>query len=257
MKAIRFFFSTVTVFFLVILLAGCYHRPDAEILISKIYNTHFHEWLMQTGHDLNLRDMYTVSADSIRYFLGEADGIIISGGEDVNPALYGMEDEIGKCEKIDYRRDTLEIRMIKYAMENRIPLLCICRGCQILNVANRGTLIPDIPTDFDTIILHQGGTSRHWINIPEGTLLYDICHTTGDTVNSYHHQAVKDVASSFIAVAFAEDSLVEAIELADTTGRSFVLGVQWHPEGMEFSHPLSGLIAMRFIEECIKKARSR
>ncbi len=255
MKAIKVFFSTV--FFLVIILAGCEHRPDAEILISKIYSDNFHDWLIQSGAELNLRDMYPVSTDSIEYFLRQADGIIISGGEDVNPALYGMEEEIGKCEEIDYWRDTLEIRMIKYAMENKVPLLCICRGCQILNVANRGTLIPDIPTDFDTIILHRGGTNKHWVNILEGTFLHDICQTTGDTVNSYHHQAVKDAGSSLRAVAFAGDSLIEAIELADTSGYPFILGVQWHPEGMEFSHPLSGPIAMKFIEESIKKARSK
>jgi len=213
--------------------------------------------LMQSGSDLNLINAYPISMDSIGYWLVRADGIIISGGEDVNPALYGMEEAIGECEEINNMRDTLEIRMIKYAMENDVPLLCICRGCQILNVANGGTLIPDIATDFDTIILHRGGTSKHWVNISEGSLLYEICQTTGDTVNSYHHQAVKDVASSFRAVAYAEDSLIESIELADTTGHSFILGVQWHPEGMAFSHPLSGPIAMKFIEESIKKARSR
>jgi putative glutamine amidotransferase len=255
MKSIKLSFSFA--FLLVIFLVSCNHRPDAEILISKIYNDNFHDWLMQSGADLNLINMYPVSADSIEYFLRQADGIIISGGEDVNPALYGMEEESGKCEGIDDRRDTLEIRMIRYAMENKVPLLCICRGCQILNVANGGTLIPDIPADFDTIILHRGGTSKHWVDISEGTLLYNICHTTGDTVNSYHHQAVKDVAPLFRAVAFAEDSIIEAIELADTPGHSFILGVQWHPEGMEFSHPLSGTIAMKFIEESIKKARSR
>lgn len=253
MKSIKPIISSV--FLLVILLVSCNHRPDAEILISKIYNNNFPEWLSQTGKNLVFKDMYNIRKDSIEYFLRQADGIIISGGEDVNPALYGMEDAMMKCEEIDYRRDTLEINMIKYAMENSIPLLCICRGCQILNVANGGTLIPDIPTDFDTIITHRGGTSRHLVNISEGTLLYKICRTVGDTVNSYHHQAVKDIAPSFRAAAYAQDSLVEAIELADTTMHPFILGLQWHPEGMEFSQSLSGVIATRFIEEAIKKAR--
>jgi len=244
-------------FLFVILLVCCNHKPEVEILISKIYNDNFHEWLMQTGTDLDLKDMYSVRADSIEYFLRQADGIIISGGEDVNPALYGKEEEIGKCEEIDYRRDTLEIRMIKYAMENRIPLLCICRGCHILNVANGGTLIPDIPSDFDTVIVHRGGTSKHWINILEGTLLYKICHTKGDTVNSYHHQAIKEVAPSFRAVAYAQDSLTEAIELIVTSLHPFILGVQWHPEGMEFSHSLSGPIAVSFTQEAIKEATKK
>jgi putative glutamine amidotransferase len=237
-------------------MSGCQRYSAPCILISKDYTPNFHEWLTQVDRRLDLVNMYPVGSDSIEYFLAKSNGIIISGGPDVNPALYGKEDEIGKCEEIDYRRDTLEITMIRYALDNRIPLLCICRGCQILNVANGGTLIPDIPSDFDTIIQHRGGTSKHWINIQEGTLLYEICQTKGDTVNSYHHQAVRDVALSFRAVAFAEDSLVEAIELAGTSRHPFILGIQWHPEAMEFSNPLSGTIAERFIEET-KKARSR
>jgi putative glutamine amidotransferase len=248
-------FNTILLFPLVILLAGSCNKPGTTILISKIYNDNFHEWLNKSGKELELKDMYPVGKDSIEYFLSQAGGIIISGGPDVNPALYGSENEIYKCEEIDYRRDTLEIRMIKYAMENRIPLLCICRGMQILNVSNGGTLVLDIPTDFDTIIRHRGGTSSHRVNIVEGSLLSSFCHTAGDSVNSYHHQAVRDIALSFRAVAFAEDGLIEAMELKDTAGRSFVLGVQWHPEGMDYSHPLSVTIADKFIDEAIKKAR--
>jgi putative glutamine amidotransferase len=254
MKSPRFYF--LCAFLIALILSGCQRYSAPCILISKKYTTNFPEWLTQVNKRLDLVDMYPVDPDSIDYYLMKSSGIIISGGPDVNPSLYGKEDEIGKCEEIDNRRDTLEIRMIRYAMENRVPLLCICRGCQILNVANGGTLIPDIPSDYDTIIIHRGGTSKHWVNISEGTLLYEICQTRGDTVNSYHHQAVDDLAPLFRAVAFAEDSLIEAIELADTSQGLFILGVQWHPEAMEFSDPLSGKIAERFIEET-KKARSR
>jgi putative glutamine amidotransferase len=250
-------FSYILLFSMVLSLTGCSHHTPCTILISKIYTNNFHDWLMQVGDSLELKDMYPVSQDSVEYFLRRACGIIISGGPDVNPALYGEKDEILKCEEIDYRRDTLEINMIRYAMENKIPLLCICRGNQILNVANGGTLIPDIPSDYDTIIKHRGGMSRHWVNIAERTLLNDICNTAGDTVNSYHHQAVRDVASSFRAVAFAGDGLIEAIEMKDISSHPFILGVQWHPEAMDYSHSLSGPIAERFIDEAIKKARSK
>jgi putative glutamine amidotransferase len=251
-----FKFSFILLFSLVLSLSGCRHNSAYTILISKLYTTNFNDWLMQVDDDLDLIDMYQVSRDSIEYFLMHASGIIISGGPDVNPALYGEEDEILKCEEIDYRRDTLEINMIRYAIENKIPMLCICRGLQILNVANGGTLIPDIPSDYDTIIQHRGGTSKHWVNLTEKTLLNDICSTTGDTVNSYHHQAVRDIASAYRAVAFAEDGIIEAIELKDISSHPFILGVQWHPEAMDNSHPLSGPIAERFINEAIKKARS-
>lgn len=256
-------------FSVILILSGCHHRMLPCILISKEYTPNFHEWLSQDDRRVDLVNMYAVGADSIEYYLLRSDGIILSGGPDVNPALYGKEEMAGICEDIDYRRDTLEYRMIRYAMYNNIPLLAICRGCQILNVANGGTLIPDIPSYFDTVILHNGGTNKHLINILEGTLLYEICQTGRDTVNSYHHQAVEETAPSFRAVAFAEDSLIEAIELADTSLHPFILGIQWHPEAMEFSDQLSGPIAVRFISETkthflerrlteeTKKARSR
>lgn len=254
MKFIKLIFPVI--FSVVLILCGCQRQSAPSILISKEYTTNFQDWLTRVDKKLNLTNMYNVNPDSIEYFLMHSNGIIISGGPDVNPVLYGKVDEIGKCEEIDYRRDTLEIRMIRYAMENRIPLLCICRGCQILNVANGGTLIPDIPSDFDTIITHRGGTSKHRVNISERTLLYEICQTRGDTVNSYHHQAVNHIAPLFRAVAFAEDGLIEAIEMEDTSRHPFILGVQWHPEAMELSNPLSGPLAERFIAET-KKARSR
>jgi putative glutamine amidotransferase len=243
--------------FVFIIQTGCQHEKRPLIVISKAYGTVFQEWFSQVGHELDFINMYGVREDSIDYYLSESSGIVLSGGPDVNPALYGREDEIEKCEDIDYWRDTLEIRMIRYAMAEKIPLLCICRGLQILNVSNQGTLIPDIATDYDTIIRHRGKQSMHWVDIVEGSMLHKITQTVGDSVNSSHHQAVKDVASSFISVAFAEDGLVEAIELADTSVHLFILGVQWHPERMSFENSLSGPIAERFIQEVIKFHRQK
>ena len=242
----------IILFLPVIILAGCQHPEKPTILISKATGTVFRDWLSQADSDVDIINMYIVSQDSIEYFFSHSSGMILTGGPDINPTLYGREDETEKCEGIDNRRDSLEIRMIRYAMTNKIPLLCICRGHQILNVANGGTLIPDIPSEYDTIVIHRGKSAKHWVNVTEGTMLYRVCLTAGDTVNSSHHQAVKDIANSFKAVAFAEDGLVEAIELSDTTDHPFILGVQWHPERLSFEHPLSGPIALRFIEEVSK-----
>ncbi len=237
---------------MLIIQTGCQHEKRPLILISKANGTVFQEWFSQTGYELDLINMYRVRPDSIDYFLSESSGIVLSGGPDVNPALYGKGDEIEKCEDIDYRRDTLEIRMIRYAMAEKIPLLCICRGLQILNVSNQGTLIPDIATDYDTIIRHRGKQSMHWVDVVEGSMLHRITQTIGDSVNSSHHQAVKEIASSFRSVAFAKDGLVEAITLADTSVHPFILGVQWHPERMSFENPLAGRIAECFIQEVRK-----
>lgn len=242
----------IILFLPVIILAGCQRSKKPIILISKANGSVFQDWLLQVDDDLDIINMFGISQDSVEYLLTQSSGMILPGGPDIHPALYGRGDEIEKCENIDNRRDSLEIIMIRYAMTNKIPLLCICRGHQILNVANGGSLIPDIPSDYDTIIIHRGKPGKHWVNVTEGTMLWRICQTHGDTVNSSHHQAIKDIASSFKAVAFAKDGLVEAIELSDTTDHPFILGVQWHPERMEFSNPLAGPIAEKFIREVRK-----
>lgn len=146
--------------------------------------------------------------------------------------------------------------MIRYAMENDIPLLCICRGHQILNVANLGSLIIDIPADFDTTILHRTD-GKHMVRVVEATLLSEIVGAESGLVNSRHHQAVELIAPGFRASAFAPDGIIEAIEPVDPGGHPFILGLQWHPESLilesdsEFSLP----IAIRFMKEVHKVKR--
>jgi putative glutamine amidotransferase len=144
--------------------------------------------------------------------------------------------------------------MIQYAMENDIPLLGICRGHQILNVANNGSLIIDIPSDYDTTIVHRKG-GDHMVRIIEGTLLSDLILPDSGLVNSSHHQAVEDLAPGFRASAFAPDGIIEAIEPVDPYEHPFILGVQWHPETLvrvSENHPFSMPILMRFVEEVHK-----
>jgi putative glutamine amidotransferase len=183
-----------------------------------------------------------------------ADGIIISGGPDVNPGIYGKAQEKDRCESIDNRRDSLELRMIKYAIENKIPLLGICRGHQILNVANKGSLIIDIPSDYDTTIIHRRG-GDHMVKIVEGTLLSELITPDSGLVNSSHHQAVETLAPGYRATAFARDGIIEAIEPVEPDGHPFILGVQWHPETLireSENHPFSLPILLRFVEEVHK-----
>jgi putative glutamine amidotransferase len=140
--------------------------------------------------------------------------------------------------------------MIRYAMENHIPLLGICRGHQILNVANKGSLIIDIPSDYDTTIVHRGGDG-HMVRIMEGSLLADLLPDSG-MVNSSHHQAVEVLAPGFQVTAMAPDGIIEAIEPVDRMSHPFILGVQWHPETLvraDENHPFSLPILQKFVEE--------
>lgn len=249
--------SILHVLTLILLLAGACQSPEPKpiILVSKEYENRFKNWLAQADSTIERINMYTVGRDSIDHYLSLADGMIISGGPDINPALYGKESELARCGPIDHRRDTLELNMIRYAMQNGIPLLCICRGHQILNVANQGSLIIDIPVDYDTAIIHRT-EGKHMVHIVEGTLLSEIIEPDSGLINSRHHQAVERIAPGFRAVAFAPDGIIEAIEPADAVKYSFILGLQWHPESMieEPGNPFSFPVAARFMEEIHKYA---
>jgi putative glutamine amidotransferase len=242
---------------ILIIAAACQsHDPTPVVLVSKEYDNRFAEWLPMAGKSINQVNMYDVDPDSIGFYLNIADGIIITGGPDVNPAIYGKETDTGRCGTIDHRRDTLELEMIRYAMENNIPLLGICRGNQILNVASKGSLIIDIPADHDTIIKHCCRVN-HPVRIAEGSMLSAIIGQDAGQVNSSHHQAVENLAPGFRAAAFAPDGIIEAIEFVDRNEHPFVLGIQWHPETLvreSENHPFSLPIVIRFMEEVHKVA---
>lgn len=131
-----------------------------------------------------------------------------------------------------------------------MPVLGICRGEQILNVSNGGSLFTDIPTDIGKKVSHRNDTmAYHHITIKEGTLLYKICGVKEGIVNSAHHQCVDKIAGNFVVSANADDGVVEAYELRDRNFQPFMLGVQWHPERLPKDSPLSLPIAKYFIQK--------
>ena len=164
------------------------------------------------------------------------DGVLLTGGPDVRPSLYGA-DETHPTVKIDDRRDAYELPLAKAAMERRMPLLAICRGVQVLNVAAGGTLIQDLPSERPGGLNHSVVTPTtaisHDVAVVPGTLLERIMAPQLKDglrldVNSRHHQAIDSVAPGFVASAAAPDGTVEAIEASGQEG--FCVGVQWHPE---------------------------
>lgn len=183
------------------------------------------------------------------------DGVLLTGGVDVDPVLYGEADRHSTV-KIDAERDSYETALTKLALERSLPLFAICRGVQLLNVVAGGTLVQDIPTTLTTNLVHRRPkpprvrkTGAHEINLAPGTrlasLLGEASTKSGHvTVNSRHHQAIKALAPGFVVSATAPDGVVEAIERPDTT---FCVGVQWHPENYwrtgEFSSLFEGLVA--------------
>ncbi|WP_339253037.1 gamma-glutamyl-gamma-aminobutyrate hydrolase family protein [Sporosarcina sp. FSL W8-0480] len=161
------------------------------------------------------------------------DGLIISGGGDVNPLLFN-EEPLPQLGNVTPERDSIELELLRHMLKLDKPILGICRGHQLLNVALGGTLYQDIISqNTNPILQHNQNAKRehqsHAVHIEKGTILESIAATDKILVNSFHHQALKDVPSPLIVSGKASDGIVEAIE---STNHHFVVGVQWHPEAL-------------------------
>ena len=165
--------------------------------------------------------------------LDRCDGLLLTGGDDVNPACYG-EEALPCCGEFTHERDWAEPILVRHAIENDIPILGICRGMQIVNAALGGTLYQDIALYFGDTLKHPcydiPAGDAHSMRILPGTLLRDVIGMDECMVNSRHHQAVKKVAPGLKISAQAPDGLVEGLEAED--GRP-ILCVQWHPESLQ------------------------
>jgi putative glutamine amidotransferase len=156
------------------------------------------------------------------------DGLVITGGCDIDPARYGQP-PLDVSDEPDKDRDELEAALLSQAIEADLPVLAICRGLQLLNVVCRGTLKQDIPGHKA-----KGVVEAHPVAIRPGSKLGAILNQTAISVNSRHHQAVDRVGEALVVSAEAPDGTVEALEHRD---KRFVLAVQWHPEDRVLSHP--------------------
>jgi putative glutamine amidotransferase len=161
------------------------------------------------------------------------DGLILTGGEDMDPSLYGAEPS-PRLNPPSRERDLFELALFAAARLRELPILGICRGIQVINVAMGGTLYQDLPTERPALVEHQpeGGRDRrcHRLRIQPGSRTALALGTTSVAVNSSHHQAIKDLAPGLIATAWTDDDLIEAAETRH--GLPWVLAVQWHPEEM-------------------------
>jgi putative glutamine amidotransferase len=162
--------------------------------------------------------------------LDHVSGLVLSGGADVDPRLYGEEPH-PRLGRVIPERDAFELALCREALERRLPILAICRGQQVLNVATGGTLFQDIPSQVSGAHDHDPETERwatsHTVTIVPGTRLRAILGADTVAVNSFHHQAVRTPGAGVVISAHSEDGIVEGIEIPD---QPFAVGVQWHPE---------------------------
>jgi gamma-glutamyl-gamma-aminobutyrate hydrolase PuuD len=172
--------------------------------------------------------------------LDNVDGLLLTGGYDVDPGVYG-ETMLNDTVRVDAERDAFELPLARLAFERDVPLLAICRGCQVLNVALGGTLWQDIPAQLPSAGAHRQhapmAAVTHAVRVAAGSMLACLLdRPEGVTLqtNTAHHQAIRDAAHSLAVVGHAEDGVVEAV---GAEGRRFVLGVQWHPESLAEAWP--------------------
>ncbi len=254
----KVFISSLSILIISFLITGCSqdHKPDGlTIAISKSgpgeSYLNYISWLKIADTTLTTHNMYKLSLDSALTLLSKCDGLVLTGGPDVYPGSYGKEGDTAKAGPIDYRRDTLEFLMIEKALELGMPVVGICRGLQILNISQGGSLIVDIPTDFYSKIFHRcpdKNNCYHRVVVDTNSLLFKTSGAVMGFANTNHHQGIDRLANSFVPVAWSDDSLIEAIEWKDDNN-PYLLAVQWHPERLDPGNPLSLPIAMYFLKE--------
>ena len=195
------------------------------IILSKASKNYIN-WI--DGEDIIILDAYTIkNTDSI---LKLADGIILTGGEDINPLEYNNTSNLKVCGDINYERDTLERKLFDFALENKIPLIGVCRGMQMMNVASGGTLYGDIPTEIGTTVIHRnnGEVNHEIVLVDTCSLIFPLGIDT-IMVNSWHHQGLKIMPNNLHVIARAFDGLPEAVVM-DKSVHPFMIAVQFHPE---------------------------
>jgi putative glutamine amidotransferase len=162
----------------------------------------------------------------------ELDGLLLAGGFDCDPKLYGEEPH-PTVEPMDVRRQANDLALAAAARERGVPTLGICLGLQVMNIASGGTLIQDIDSQHDTEIRHASipeDRARHDVIIEQGTQLASVLPSCELNVNSSHHQAIRDVGKGLRVTAHAPDGIIEGLE---DPQHPFYLGVQWHPEDLK------------------------
>lgn len=189
---------------------------------------------------------------SLRALYDLADGLLLTGGGDVDPRHYG-EAPFPQLGPVDPERDQAELTLARWALEDNKPLLAICRGEQVLNVACGGSLYQDLPSQYSNGLNHNEsrdrgihGLATHELQVEPGTRLADAIGAGTHPANTHHHQAVKHIGRGLVVTGRSEDGVIEAIESEE---HSWAVGIQCHPEMMWREHPWAKQVFATFVSE--------
>ncbi len=199
---------------------------------------------------------YSKKSETSDSFIELCDGFLFSGGNDIEPIRYGEETK-PNCGAIQLNRDDFEFRMFEKMIATDKPILAICRGMQVVNVAFGGTLYQDIPSEISTDIQHRQTEARyefsHFVKILGDTPLAAFIGENSIRANSFHHQAVKDLGEGLKVMAVAEDGIVEAIYLPS---ERYLFAFQWHPELLQEKDGASRRVFESFISAAKRSSES-
>jgi putative glutamine amidotransferase len=202
--------------------------------------------------------------ETLRSIYPRLDGVFLTGGVDIDPSCY-QQQRHPLCGRTDPPRDWTETRLLQWAMNDRKPILGVCRGLQMINVSLGGSLFQDVPTQLKGAIEHDslppaGSDSSnpimHPVRVARGTKLHDILGASEIEVNSTHHQGIAELAQGLVPAAWAPDGLIEAIEANERDG-PYLVAVQWHPEDMAQHVPPMRQLFQSFLEAAAAYRQSR
>jgi len=239
---------------LFVFLFSCDATQNQKTVILSKASPNYINWL--SAPKINIVNAY--DCNNLDSLLLIADGIVLTGGEDINPLMYGDSSNLELCGRIDFRRDTIEKKLFDYSFSEHIPFVGVCRGMQMMNVVSGGTLYGDIPTEIGDRVIHRNN----------GEVMHDIVVTSNkhdyrnmifpqdvtisfrkDTfiVNSWHHQGLKDIAEGILVIAESYDGLPEAIVM-DKQKHPFMIAVQFHPERLGANNGIHKNMRARFFD---------
>lgn len=218
-------------------------------------------WVMSQRYIVTLTNAGAVSwliplidDETLRAIYESLDGVFLPGGADVDPVSYGR-DPHALCDKTDRERDRVELALARWAIEDRKPVLGVCRGMQIINLAAGGTLYQDLAEQMAGSIKHDyfpfGGSNlrrdylAHEVDVVPDSRLAHVFGGGALKVNSMHHQGVREIGNGLVVTATAPDGLVEGVEGAD---EGYVVGVQWHPEALTDTQDDAKRLFAEFVE---------
>lgn len=241
-----------------------HNQPTLRIAISKAapgdHYMHYPQWIKRGDSTIETVNLYPMEQDSALATLKSCHALLLSGGPDINPALYRHPGDTTLCGTADHRRDTLEMALLRQAYNDSMPVLGICRGLQMINIIAGGTLYADIPTQQPNAVTHRAPTEDgclHNIHIVPGTLLHQLAGDTIAQTNSNHHQGIQHAGKEITIIATTADGIAEAIAPGLNSANHFWLAVQWHPERMPEENPLSRGIRKLFLKKATHYLNSR